>query len=141
MRRMKVRVNGQSYNVQVGDVYHSPVEVVVDGETYLVELDQATGAAPRIRPTTLKQDRREDQPGLRGIVEGNQKIIRCPLPGKVISVSVVKGQQLEAGDEICVLESMKMEQSVRIASSGTAKSIKIKSNQAVNAGAPLIELQ
>ena len=30
MRRMKVRVNGQSYNVQVGDVYHSPVEVVVD---------------------------------------------------------------------------------------------------------------
>ena len=75
------------------------------------------------------------------LFEGNQKIIRCPLPGKVISVSVVKGQQIEAGDEICVLESMKMEQSVRIASSGTAKSIKIKSNQIVNAGAPLIELQ
>jgi len=141
MRRMRVRVNGQSYNVQVGDVYHSPVEVVVDGETYLVELDQETGAVPRMRPASVKQERREDQPGLRGITEGNQKVIRCPLPGKVISVSVVKGQQLEAGDEICVLESMKMEQSVRIASSGTAKSIKIKSNQTVNAGAPLIELQ
>ena len=141
MRRMKVRVNGQSYDVEVGDVYHSPVEVLVDGEAYLVELDPEAGIAPRMRRASLQRDRKEDQPGLRGITEGNEKIIRCPLPGKVVSVSVVKGQQLAAGDEICVLESMKMEQSVRIAAAGTAKSIKIKSNQTVIAGAPLIELQ
>ena len=141
MRRMKVRVNGQSYEIEVGDVYHSPVEVLVDGEAYLVELDPEIGTAPRVRRTVLQKDRKEDQPGLRGIMEGNEKIIRCPLPGKVVSISVVKGQQLAAGDEICVLESMKMEQSVRIATDGTAKSIKIKSNQTVTAGAPLLELQ
>ena len=141
MRRMRVRVNGQSYEVEVGDVYHSPVEVLVDGEAYLVELDPETGTAPRMRRTVLKQDRKEDQPGLRGITQGDEKTIRCPLPGRVVSMSVVKGQQLAAGDEICVLESMKMEQSVRIATAGTAKSIKVKSNQTVIAGAPLIELQ
>ena len=41
MKQLRVRVNGEWYTVEVGDVYQSPVEVVVDGETYLVELDTA----------------------------------------------------------------------------------------------------
>ena len=67
-------------------------------------------------------------------------MIRCPVPGRILSVSIVKGQQLEAGDEICVLESMKMEQSVRMAQSGIIKSIKIKEKQSVNAGSILLVL-
>ena len=55
-------------------------------------------------------------------------------------MSVTKGQAIEAGDEICLLESMKMEQSVRMAQAGTVKNIKIKKDQSVIAGAPLIEL-
>ena len=140
MRRMRVRVKGQWYSVEVGDVYQSPVEVTVDGDLYLVELDAATGTA---RPQSLRgrQERKAEQPGLRGITQGNDKVVRCPLPGRVISVSAAKGQQVEPGDEICVLESMKMEQSVRMAQRGLVKSIKIKPNQNVNAGSPLLELQ
>ena len=48
---------------------------------------------------------------------------------------------MEAGDEICLLESMKMEQSVRMANSGIVKNIKIKKDQVLNAGQPLIEVQ
>jgi biotin carboxyl carrier protein len=59
----------------------------------------------------------------------------------VVSVSVVKGQILSPGDEICVLESMKMEQSVRMAHTGMAKSVKIKKDQSVKAGDALLELQ
>ena len=139
MKQLRVRVNGEWYTVDVGDVYQSPVEVVVDGETYLVELDTAVesgGARTRGR-----QQRKVEQPGLRGITQGDQRVIRCPLPGKVVSVAVAKGQVLEAGDEICQLESMKMEQSVRMATGGTVKNVKIKKDQSVDAGTPLIELQ
>ncbi len=139
MKQLRVRVNGEWYTVDVGDVYQSPVEVVVDGETYLVELDTAveSGAAR----TRGRQQRKVEQPGLRGITEGDDRVIRCPLPGKVVSVAVAKGQVLEAGDEICQLESMKMEQSVRMATGGTVKNVKIKKDQSVDAGTPLIELQ
>jgi biotin carboxyl carrier protein len=58
-----------------------------------------------------------------------------------VSINLIKGQAVEAGDEICVLESMKMEQSVRMAKAGTVKNIKIKVDQSINAGSPLIELQ
>ena len=139
MKQLRVRVNGEWYTIDVGDVYQSPVEVVVDGETYLVELDTAveTGTGR----TRGRQQRKVEQPGLRGITQGDDRVIRCPLPGKVVSVAVAKGQVLEAGDEICQLESMKMEQSVRMATGGTVKNVKIKKDQSVDAGTPLIELQ
>ena len=139
MKRMRVRVNGEWYAIEVGDVYQSPVEVMVDGEPYLVELGAAVeGDMP---PMRVRQQPKVEQPGLRGITQGDERVIRCPLPGKVVTVSVTKGQVLEPGDEICMLESMKMEQSVRMARGGTVKNIKIKQDQSVNAGAPLIELQ
>ena len=139
MKQLRVRVNGEWYTVDVGDVYQSPVEVVVDGETYLVELDTAVESGAAL--TRGRQQRKVEQPGLRGITQGDDRVIRCPLPGKVVSIAVEKGQVLEAGDEICQLESMKMEQSVRMATGGTVKNVKIKKDQSVNAGTPLIELQ
>ena len=139
MKQLRVRVNGEWYTVDVGDVYQSPVEVVVDGETYLVELDTAVESGTA--RTRGRQQRKVEQPGLRGITQGDNRVIRCPLPGKVVSVAVAKGQVLEAGDEICQLESMKMEQSVRMATGGTVKNVKIKKDQNVDAGTPLIELQ
>jgi biotin carboxyl carrier protein len=133
---MRLRVNDAWYDVEVGDVYQSPVEVVVDGETYLVEMGTAAASnLPRIR-----QAPKVEQPGLRGITEGDERVIRCPLPGKVVSIQVIKGQVLEAGDEICVLESMKMEQTVRMAKAGTVKNIKMKVDQSITAGSPMIEL-
>ncbi len=139
MKRLRVRVNDEWYSVEVGDVYQSPVEVFVDGEPYLVELSSALDTD--LPPRRARPQAKQALPGLRGVVEGDDRVVRCPLPGKVISVSVVKGQTVEPGDEICMLESMKMEQSVRMAQVGTIKNIKIKKDQSVNAGAPLIELQ
>lgn len=142
MRRVRVRVNGEWYDVQVGDVYQSPVEVEVDGETYLVELEAATSQGrARTGSSRATARPRQEQPGLRGIQQGDDKVVRSPLPGRVVSVSVVKDQALQPGDEICVLESMKMEQSVRMAHTGVAKNIKIKKDQSVGAGDPLLELQ
>ena len=140
MRRMKVRVNGQWYEVEVGDVYQSPVEVMVNGDMYLVELGSAAEDAEPVAVRILQEEKGE-LPGLRGILQGSERVVRSPLPGKVVSVSVTKGQEVGPGDEICVLESMKMEQSVRMAHHGLVKTIKIKQNQSINTGAPLLELQ
>jgi biotin carboxyl carrier protein len=138
VKRMRLKVNGEWFSVEVGDPYQSPVEVSVDGETYMVEMGAADNGS---LPTVRRQAPKVDQPGLRGITEGDERVIRCPLPGKVVSINLIKGQAVEAGDEICVLESMKMEQSVRMAKAGTVKNIKIKIDQSINAGSPLIDLQ
>lgn len=138
MKRMRVRVNDDWYDVEIADLFQNPVEVVVDGETYVVEVGNPGDAGV---PARRSAPRKAELPGLRGITQGDERVIRCPLPGKIVSVTVAKGQELEAGDEICLLESMKMEQSVRMARSGVVKGVKIKKDQAVEAGQPLLEIQ
>ena len=138
MRKVRVRVNDEWYDVRVGDIYQSPVDVEIDGEIYMVELDAAVSSGSRKSESNRTTRKRNEQAGLRGLID--EKVIRCPLPGRVVSVSVVKDQTLQPGDEICVLESMKMEQSVRMAQSGIIKSIKIKEKQSVNAGSILLVL-
>ena len=138
MKRMRVRVNDDWYDVEIADLFQNPVEVVVDGETYLVEVGNPGDVGV---PARRSATRKAELPGLRGMTQGDERVIRCPLPGKIVSVTVTKGQELEAGDEICLLESMKMEQSVRMARSGVVKGVKIKKDQAVEAGQPLLEIQ
>ena len=38
---MRLKVNAEWFSVEVGDPYQSPVEVNVDGETYMVEMGVA----------------------------------------------------------------------------------------------------
>lgn len=46
------------------------------------------------------------------------KMIRAPLPGLVSSIFVVPGQSIIEGDEMCILEAMKMRNSLRAPHSG-----------------------
>jgi propionyl-CoA carboxylase alpha chain len=43
----------------------------------------------------------------------------APMPGTVVSVAVEKGQQVEAGQPVLVLEAMKMQHTVRAPGAGT----------------------
>ncbi len=138
MKRLRVRVNDDWYAVEVGDTYQSPVEVVVDGESFMVEVGNPVDGD---MPLPRKPAPKAALPGLRGLTQGDERVIRCPLPGKIVAMMLKKGQQLEAGDEICILESMKMEQSVRMAKAGVVKNVKVKKDQTVNTGQPLIEIQ
>jgi len=138
VKRLRVKINDEWYGVEVGDIYQSPVEVIVDGESFLVEV----GNPGDDTETPRRQEApKAELPGLRGMTQGDERVIRCPLPGKIVEITAKKGQQLETGDEICLLESMKMEQSVRMAKAGVVKNIKVKKNQTVNAGQPLLEIQ
>ena len=138
MKRLRLKIDDEWYDIEVGDTYQSPVEVIVDGESFSVEIGTPTDG---VMPQRRNQAPKAELPGLRGESKGDENVIRCPLPGKIVSISVEKGQSLEIGDEICKLESMKMEQSVRMGKPGKVKNIKVKKDQTINAGQPLIEIQ
>ena len=41
------------------------------------------------------------------------KYLRCPMPGLVVAIGVKPGQRVHAGDALCVVEAMKMENVLR----------------------------
>jgi biotin carboxyl carrier protein len=63
------------------------------------------------------------------------------MPGRVISILVRPGDRVSAGDEVCVVEAMKMEQSIRAHRNGVIKEIHVQPMDLVKANDPLVELE
>ena len=62
----------------------------------------------------------------------------APMPGKVISVSVSKGDAVAQGDVLVVIEAMKMEHTVRSPVDGTVDEIAVAENEQVDNGQVLV---
>jgi 3-methylcrotonyl-CoA carboxylase alpha subunit len=67
--------------------------------------------------------------------------LEAPMPGKVIKVSVTVGQAVAKGDEVLVVEAMKMENGLRAPRAGTVKSISVKVGDMVAPGVSLVEIE
>jgi biotin carboxyl carrier protein len=66
-------------------------------------------------------------------LEGRQQVA-APMPGKVVRVLVCRGQRVEAGQGLLVVEAMKMQNELRSPKSGTVDQLLAQEGQAVNAG-------
>jgi 3-methylcrotonyl-CoA carboxylase alpha subunit len=66
--------------------------------------------------------------------------LEAPMPGKVIKVHVAVGQTVARGDEVLVVEAMKMENGLRAPRDGTVKSIAVKVGDMVAPGVTLVEI-
>ena len=67
--------------------------------------------------------------------------ITAPMGGKIIEVKVKPGDAVNEGDEVVILEAMKMELPIVANESGTVKEVKCSSGDAVEAEAVLITLE
>ena len=70
-----------------------------------------------------------------------QEKIEVPITGKVISVEVKVGDEVQEGDVICYIESMKMENPILAPVSGKITEIQISPGQLVETGALIAILE
>lgn len=70
-----------------------------------------------------------------------KEIMKVPIPGKILSVAVSVGDSIKEGEEICILESMKMENPVVAPVDGTITEISVSPGQMVKSGDPLAVIE
>uniref|UniRef100_A0A672NN49 Propionyl-CoA carboxylase alpha chain, mitochondrial n=1 Tax=Sinocyclocheilus grahami TaxID=75366 RepID=A0A672NN49_SINGR len=75
------------------------------------------------------------------IPEDTSSILRSPMPGSVVAVSVKPGDNVSEGQEICVIEAMKMQNSMTAAKTAKVKSVHCKAGDTVGEGDLLVELE
>jgi acetyl-CoA/propionyl-CoA carboxylase biotin carboxyl carrier protein len=107
------------------------VDVEVDGRRFRVSLwvpDTGDGpGAPAGRPRARN--------GARAAADANEGgAVRVPMQGTIVSVLVAVGDEVEAGQTICVLEAMKMENHIVAGQSGRVTQVAVEAGQAVGAG-------
>ncbi|MBI4216072.1 MAG: acetyl-CoA carboxylase biotin carboxyl carrier protein subunit [Chloroflexi bacterium] len=145
MKSFKLTVRGQTYRIEIPDLTQRPLTVWVDGEAFVVEVEEgaagtATPAAPRpaaISPPPPPAAVPAPPPVAAPPAAGQ---VRAPMPGKVLRVTAEVGQRVERGQELVVLEAMKMEQSLKAPATGVVKAVLVAPGQNVAVGAVLVEL-
>lgn len=66
-------------------------------------------------------------------------IVKAPMPGMVVKILVKEGIAVNKGDNMVIIEAMKMENALKAATTGTVKKILVREGQAVEKDAPLVE--
>jgi propionyl-CoA carboxylase alpha chain len=67
------------------------------------------------------------------------RALHCPMPGLVKSISVKEGQQVRAGDPLCVVEAMKMENQLSAERAATVRRIVAKVGESLAVDAVIME--
>jgi biotin carboxyl carrier protein len=67
--------------------------------------------------------------------------LKSQIPGRVVSINVSQGDNVKKGDIVCVLESMKMQVSIKSHKDGVVKSLKLKQGASVAKNDVLAEIE
>ena len=108
-------------------------KINIEGKTFMAEVEEL-GAAPVSSAQAGKAPAAPVAPT--APAAGNAVV--SPMPGKIISINVKKGQQIKAGDVVIILEAMKMEQEIKSSLEGTVGDIPVAEGETVKKEQALI---
>lgn len=74
-------------------------------------------------------------------IRKNPKVIPSYIPGTILEIFITPGQQIRKGDDLMILDAMKMKNRVRSSIDGTVKSISVEKGTRVSKGTVLLELK
>ena len=144
LNKFRIKIEDQWYDVEISDLTSSTVEVTVNGERFSIEIDagqQDQRSYPRRQRSSEQTTPQTPLNSVTSHTQVNETILRSPMPGRVMSITVRPGDSVSEGDEVCVVEAMKMEQSIRAPRNGIVKKIHVQPLDSVNANDPLVELE
>lgn len=145
MKEYKYKINGNIYNVTVGEIDDNIAQVEVNGTPYRVELEQSKAATVKAvqapRPAAAPRTSTGEKVIAKAAPAGCAQAVKAPLPGVVLSIPVKVGQAVKAADTVLLLEAMKMENAIHAGKDGVVKEIHVAAGDSVLEGAPLITIE
>ena len=119
LRTFNVFVEGQYYEVEVECTSGAPVITGVAPAAMAAPAAPKPAAAPAAAPAAKPVA----APAAGEALAPGDVPLRAPMPGMIISYAVKVGDKVNTGDLVCVLEAMKMQNSLPAPASGTVKAI------------------
>ena len=163
MSQYKFKINGNEYNVEINSISGDSAVVTVNGIQYSVESGVAActaaagtiAQAPAVQspaPAPVQAAAAAAAPAPAPAAEtsapaaapapaaGKGKPVPAPLPGVIIEISVKPGDVVKQGQQVAVLEAMKMENVIEATHDGTVTAINVSKGDSVLEGAPIVTI-
>ena len=138
MKEYKYKINGNPYNVVIGDIEDNIAHVEVNGTHYTVEMEKKpkqTVAVSRPRPAAPTASVSKPKPA------ASKGGIKSPLPGVILDIKVKEGDEVKKGQTIIILEAMKMENSINADKDGKVTAINVSKGESVLEGTDLVIIE
>lgn len=138
MKKFDFTIRGNKYNVEIKRFEDNIADIEVNGTKYKVEVHKevkVTKTPQLVRPEVQKEGSGKIRKTL-----SSSYLVKAPLPGNILKVLVKVGDEIKKGDNLMIMEAMKMENNILSEKDGTVKVIKAKDGDAVLQGDTLIEI-
>ena len=128
----KYTINGNKYEVAIGDITENIATVTVNGEEYKVEMEPEPVEEKKVvvRPVAAQASEPASSSSSSANVNTNNAI-KAPLPGVITAINVQVGDEVNVGDTLLVLEAMKMANNIESEKDGKVAAILVKPGQSV----------
>jgi biotin carboxyl carrier protein len=120
--------NNKGYRAEVvkQDALTKTVVIKINGHNYTVALKD-------------RFDLLLEKMGMSAAAASKINNIKAPMPGLIIDLKVKVGDIVKPGDQLLILEAMKMENLLKASGEGTVKNLKVKKGDSVEKGQVLVE--
>jgi biotin carboxyl carrier protein len=132
-KEYKYTINGNEYEVAIGEIVENEAVVTVNGEEYKVAWEPEAEPEKKVvvrKPAAESADSSSDAGETSAAVNTNNAV-KAPLPGVITSINVNVGDEVKAGDTLLVLEAMKMANNIEAEKDGKVTAICVKPGQSV----------
>ncbi|NLZ70681.1 MAG: acetyl-CoA carboxylase biotin carboxyl carrier protein subunit [Clostridiaceae bacterium] len=128
--KYEVVLNGKKYEIEVER-----------GEAILIDVSDVQAVAPVApAPVAAPEPAAVAAPVAVSAAVTSGEVIAAPLPGKILSLAVEQGDAVKAGQLICIIEAMKMENEVLCPRDGTIAAVQSAVGATVETGTPIVVL-
>jgi acetyl/propionyl-CoA carboxylase alpha subunit len=144
-----ISIDGELFEWDLSQISDRKFHIILDSKTFAAEVISLDKVSKKvsikingiIREVTLKDkfDLLLEKMGLSPTNANAITDLKAPMPGLIISIKVEPGQAVAKGDQLLVLEAMKMENIIKAQGEGIVKTIKAKVGDSVEKNQVLIE--
>ncbi|RIJ47586.1 biotin/lipoyl-binding protein [Maribellus luteus] len=140
MKKYKFTISGNQYDVHLKGIEENVAELDVNGTIYEVQIH---GEVKTSKTPTLVRKPVEQKPG-EGLIKKTESSgkfkVTAPLPGTILKINIKVGDVVNEGQNVMVMEAMKMENQIQTTKGGEVTSIKVNVGDSVLQDDVLIEI-
>lgn len=154
MNEYVLTINQKEYRAEVAEINAEFARIQVNGKEFRVDLKQLglgklmPAATPAVEarpaaspaPPAIGVAPAPAAPTAAAVTGEASSMVKAPLPGLIIDVKVREGEKVKAGQNIIVMEAMKMENQIQATTDGTVKKIFVKKGDNVAEGIAMVEI-
>ena len=139
--KLRVKIDDQTYEVELGDLNARPILASVAGETiedWPEETQAVAAPVAAVHSAAAPLADAAPRPAAAAVADRSKAVI-APIPGTIVAINVKEGDSVNPGQELLALEAMKMKNLIRATRAGKIARIVVKTGDRVTQGQPLVE--